>query len=100
MSNTDGQDKQDKLLRTTSKAGLINLCKSRRNQIDALQSEVELLRDELAKLAAFKKYVHDRLDEAGVPVDPDSPHKEHGCRIGGRLDHVFNELAELKRKYQ
>lgn len=45
-------------------------------------------RDALAK---FKAYVHQRLDEAGVPVDPDSPHKAAGCRIGGRLDFVLAE---------
>jgi hypothetical protein len=48
-------------------------------------------RDALRK---FKSYVHRRLDEAGVPADPDSPHKSEGCRIGGRLDLV---LATMKR---
>ncbi len=39
------------------------------------------------KLAAFKRYVHERLDVAGVPLDPDPQRtSEHGCRIGGRLD--------------
>lgn len=46
------------------------------------------------KLAKFKAYVHDRLDKAGVPVDPPSPHQSEGCRIGGRLDYVLN-LAGL-----
>lgn len=48
--------------------------------------------DENQKIKAleqFKAYVHKRLDDAGVPVDPDSPHKAEGCRIGGRLDVVF-----------
>lgn len=44
---------------------------------------------ELARLRNFKSYVHQRLDEAGVPVDPPSPHREAGCRIGGRLDAVL-----------
>ncbi|MGC3945318.1 MAG: hypothetical protein QM762_12530 [Chryseolinea sp.] len=52
------------------------------------------LREELDKLAAFKKYVHDRLDQVGVPADPNSPHKEHGCRIGGRLDIVLHVPTE------
>lgn len=42
-------------------------------------------------LANFKAYVHQRLDDAGVPIDPDSPHKAAGCRIGGRLDFVLAE---------
>jgi hypothetical protein len=42
------------------------------------------------KAEKFKAYVHRRLDEAGVPADPDSPHKAEGCRIGGRLDIVLS----------
>lgn len=42
-----------------------------------------------AKLQAFKDYVHARLDAAGVPTDPDSPHKAEGCQIGARLDWMF-----------
>lgn len=41
---------------------------------------------EVEALKRFKAYVHRRLDEAGVPVDPPSAHKASGCRIGGRLD--------------
>lgn len=48
--------------------------------------ELEAERDALVK---FKAYVHRRLDEAGVPTDPESPHKAEGCRIGGRLDIVL-----------
>ncbi len=43
-------------------------------------------------LAAFKAYVHQRLDAAGVPVDPPSTHREAGCRIGGRLDVVLGAI--------
>lgn len=71
--------------------------------VDSLRAEVAHLtvqRDELAqavqetlahagKLTKFKNYVHTRLDAAGVPTDPDSPHKAEGCRIGGRLDWLF-----------
>lgn len=63
----------------------------------AAATEIRTLRTELAALAKFKTYVHQRFDNAGVPVDPDSPHKAEGCRIGGRLDVVFAELAELRK---
>jgi len=43
-------------------------------------------RAELEALRGFKAYVHQRLDDAGIPVDPPSPHRDAGCRIGGRLD--------------
>lgn len=46
------------------------------------------------KLAEFKAYVHQRLDAAGVPVDPPSEHREKGCRIGGRLDAVLPFWSE------
>jgi len=50
---------------------------------------LDMLIAERDKLRAFKAYVHKRLDDAGVPVDPESPHKAEGCRIGGRLDLVL-----------
>lgn len=50
---------------------------------------IAALQDECAKLKRFKEYVHTRLDNAGVPTDPESPHKAEGCRIGGRLDALF-----------
>lgn len=51
--------------------------------------EITALRAERDKLQRFKEYVHRRLDEAGVPTDPESSHKAEGCRIGGRLDIVL-----------
>lgn len=54
--------------------------------------------DQIEKLTAFKTYVHQRMDEAGVPVDPDSPHKVAGCRIGGRLDVLIGERDELRKE--
>lgn len=51
--------------------------------------------DAIEKLAGFKAYVHRRLDEAGIPADPDSPHKAEGCRIGGRLDIVLGRRCSL-----
>jgi hypothetical protein len=54
-------------------------------------------KERIAALQAFKDYVHKRLDDAGVPVDPESPHKAAGCRIGGRLDEVFKRITELER---
>ena len=57
---------------------------------------------ERAKLSAFKTYVHERLDAAGVPADPEpEANAIHGCRIEGRLNFVLNrkpgrEAMELK----
>jgi hypothetical protein len=48
-------------------------------------------------LQKFKAYVHDRLDKMGIPVDPESPHKAAGCRIGGRLDVVEALQSENTR---
>lgn len=49
------------------------------------QAHLELVAERDA-LRAFKEYVHARLDAAGIPADPESPHKAQGCRVGGRLD--------------
>ncbi len=45
--------------------------------------------EELAMLRNFKAYTHMRLDNMGVPYDPNPAGTEtHGCRISGRLDWV------------
>lgn len=53
---------------------------------------VHELIEERDALAAFKEFVHRRLDEAGIPTHPDGPHSAAGCRIGDRLDIVFDRL--------
>jgi hypothetical protein len=35
---------------------------------------------------AFKAYVHERLDAAGIPTHPNGVHSQAGCRVGDRLD--------------
>lgn len=45
---------------------------------------------ELGKLQQFKEYVHQRLDEAGIPTHPNGAHSKHGCRIGDRLDEALD----------
>ena len=56
-----------------------------RDAIRAALKDRERLLEEVEKLAKFKAYVHRRLDEAGVPVDPESRHKADGCRIGAAM---------------
>ena len=62
------------------------------SEIRRCYAELDSLRAELAERAAFKAYVHERLDTAGVPHDPD-PEKtaDTGCRIGHRLDWLLAE---------
>lgn len=52
-------------------------------------SEIDKLKEEVAKLQAFKDYVHQRLDEVGIDKEPNGQHGKHGCRIGDRLDIVL-----------
>jgi hypothetical protein len=67
---------------------------------------VQRLHAEKDKALRFKEYVHRRLDYAGVPTDPPSPHRKHGCRIGGRLDWLLLErdagdtLVEFVRQFR
>lgn len=54
------------------------------------EHEAATLLEEVRKLRAFKRYVHERLDQAGVPADPESEQNaKHGCRIEGRLNFVL-----------
>lgn len=61
-----------------------------------MQEAIRSLERERDKLQRFKDYVHKRLDDAGVPTDPESPHKAEGCRIGGRLDNIIGQRDELR----
>lgn len=68
-------------------------------QSGALENDVASAEKERDALAKFKTYVHQRLDDAGVPVDPESPHKAAGCRIGGRLDYLFGLISKGDDSY-
>lgn len=64
-------------------------------------------RGKVEALAAFKAYVHQRLDAAGIPTHPDGQHSKQGCRVGDRLDialakpttpvHLPAQMGELQR---
>lgn len=47
----------------------------------------------IAALQAFKDYVHERLDAAGVPTHPEGKHSAAGCRVGDRLDIALDAQA-------
>lgn len=58
-------------------------------------SELAALREEVAKLRAFKRYVHDRLDAAGIEENPPGKHADAGCRVGQRLSVAFRKFGEF-----
>jgi hypothetical protein len=64
--------------------------------IHALDAYIDHLEEKPSKLQAFKDYVHQRLDEAGIEKEPNGEHSQHGCRIGDRLDLVLSERIKLK----
>ncbi len=54
---------------------------------------LEQLLEERDRLLEFKRYVHMRLDAAGVPANPEPElNAEHGCRIEGRLNWILRRL--------
>lgn len=73
-------------------------------EIDRLNAElakkgnndlVEAQDRDIKKLSEFKSYVHQRLDDYGVPSDPKPEEtKETGCRIGPRLDYLFERIGD------
>lgn len=65
---------------------------------DRIVAEVERIvgpPSELEKLRAFKAFVHRKLDEEGVPTDPPGEHRDAGCRIGQRLEFLFDREEKL-----
>lgn len=57
--------------------------------------EIERLENEIEALLKFKSYVHGRLDDENVPVNPNPDETEKtGCRIGPRLDWVFARISK------
>jgi hypothetical protein len=62
-----------------------------------LADTIEALEGEVAKLQAFKDFVHRRLDTADIPTHPDGPHSAEGCRIGDRLDIALAAEARAER---
>jgi hypothetical protein len=66
--------------------------------IDALIDSHRRLRTQVAKLQAFKDWVHGYLDAQGVPHHPPGTHGAEGCRIGDRMDWVFEMLGRRAGK--
>lgn len=61
---------------------------------DAATDVIENLGQKLAAAQEFKRFVHAYLDQHGVPHgDPNNQHQIEGCRIGARLDLMFQQLA-------
>lgn len=58
-------------------------------------SEIADLKTRLAERQAFKDWVHAYLDGKGVPHHPPGTHGAAGCRIGDRMDWVFERQAKL-----
>lgn len=44
------------------------------------------------KLQSFKDWVHAYLDGKGIPHHPPGVHGAEGCRIGDRMDYVFERF--------
>lgn len=53
----------------------------------------QAFRDKCDALQRFKDWVHAYLDGKGIPHHPPGVHGAEGCRIGDRMDYVFDRLA-------
>lgn len=61
--------------------------------IETLLTELSRQAAERDNLQAFKDFVHDYYTAHGVPHHPPGTHGEHGCRIGDRMDWVWEQLS-------
>lgn len=69
--------------------GALTLCRECLAALNAKNPKV-------AKLQAFKDWVHAYLDGKSVPHHPPGPHGAEGCRIGDRMDWVWSNLAAAR----
>lgn len=82
----------------TTEADLIGRCIARYG-VESAPAVTELVaalaaaREQIAVLQRFKDWVHAYLDNKGVPKEVQDSHLAAGCRIGGRLDWVFGQIA-------
>jgi hypothetical protein len=65
-----------------------------------LKAKVRNLRAERDARQAFKDYVHERLDQAGIPTHTDGEHSKAGCRVGDRLDVLIGERDQLRSEWE
>ncbi len=61
--------------------------------IKPIVGRVMQLEAAVAKLQAFKDWVHGYLDSHGVPHHPPGTHGAEGCRIGDRMDWLMAEMG-------
>lgn len=85
----------------------------------SLRATVETLKAQVASLEAsghadqvamqsiadsrdqFKAYVHERLDAAGIPFDPEPDQNAlHGCRVEGRLNSLIRERDDAIKRFE
>jgi len=64
---------------------------------EALRAQLATQAAETHALQAFKDYVHQRLDDAGIPTHPEGLHSAAGCRVGDRLDIALAQAVEIER---
>lgn len=70
------------------------LLAAERQRASDLAGERNRREQQVAKLQAFKDWVHSCLDSNGVPHHPEGTHGASGCRIGDRMDWLMARLAE------
>jgi hypothetical protein len=69
--------------------------------VSKFKERAEKAEADLAALQRFKTYVHERLDQAGVPEKPEpANHALHGCRVGDRLDFLLGQRDFNERRWQ
>lgn len=76
---------------------LLAWVKATKHQLATAIAERDAAVEAKQKAEAFKTWVHAFLDSKGVPANPDPDgNANHGCRISGRMQWVFERLEATK----
>jgi hypothetical protein len=69
-----------------------------KSEFEVLKATAKELQIKFKRLEEFKAYVHEKLDDMGIPENPEPEKTEqHGCRISERLKFIENKSTEFKK---
>lgn len=97
LASITGESITDEEMPDTKEYDWKEIAARKNHEIIDLKEENTILHTKVEKLQAFKDYVHQRLDDAGIEKEPNRQHSKHGCRIGDRLDIALRQPTDAEQ---